>query len=156
VIRRRLFENLGPEKTQKIVASTLPQFQHTRGTLAKLAQWISKAVEDGYRRARREPLITLGSAPLDVPSFVASCWDDSASRGSWRPSTRTSPANDPTPAPSTPSPLGVLRDIHRCVGTTILFESSGGHIRQVRALRDDGSAIRAILQQKRIARGDGA
>ena len=107
VIRRRLFENLGPEKTQKIVArayadwcferraqlppewtavdtsttekkakeflqarfeacypfhpatlsvfqrkwQTLPQFQQTRGTLAMLAQWISKAVEDGYRRA---------------------------------------------------------------------------------------------------------
>ena len=34
-----------------------------------LAQWISKAVEDGYTRARREPLITLGSAPLGVPEF---------------------------------------------------------------------------------------
>ena len=48
---------------------SLPQYQQTRGTLAMLAQWISKAVEDGYSQARTEPLITLGSAPLDVPGF---------------------------------------------------------------------------------------
>ena len=49
----------------------LPQYQQTRGTLAVFAQWISWAYRDGYQRARREPLITLGSAPLDVPEFRA-------------------------------------------------------------------------------------
>lgn len=48
---------------------TLSQFQQTRGTLAMLAQWISKAIEKGYKEARREPLITLGSAPLHVSEF---------------------------------------------------------------------------------------
>ena len=187
VIRRRLFENLGPEKTRKNVArayadwcferraqlppewtavdtsttekkakeflqarfeacypfhpatlsvfqrkwQSLPQFQQTRGTLAMLAQWISKAVEDGYRRARREPLITLGSAPLDVPEFrsvvlgqlgesrlLAAIDTDIAGE---RSHARTLDADT----------TGVLRDIHRRVGTTILFESSGGQVHKV-------------------------
>ena len=47
----------------------LSQYQQTRGTLAMLAQWISWAYRTGFREARREPLITLGSAPLEVPEF---------------------------------------------------------------------------------------
>src|SRR5512136_2810264 len=47
----------------------LPQYQQTRGTLAMLAQWIAIAAQQGYRKARREPLITLGSAPLEVSEF---------------------------------------------------------------------------------------
>ena len=187
VIRRRLFEDLGSEKTRKNVArafadwcferraqlppewtavdtsttekkakeflqarfeacypfhpatlsvfqrkwQTLPQFQQTRGTLAMLAQWISKAVEDGYKRARREPLITLGSAPLDVPEFrsvvlgqlgesrlLAAIDTDIAGE---RSHARTLDADT----------TGALRDIHRRVGTTILFESSGGQVHKV-------------------------
>ncbi|MEW6220853.1 MAG: hypothetical protein AB1634_15155 [Thermodesulfobacteriota bacterium] len=48
---------------------SLPQFQQTRGTLAMLAQWISLAAQDAFRKARTEPLITLGSAPLGEPGF---------------------------------------------------------------------------------------
>ena len=51
--------------------SALSQFQQTRGTLAMLAQWISWAHRDGFTRARTEPLITLGSAPLDVSDFAS-------------------------------------------------------------------------------------
>jgi predicted AAA+ superfamily ATPase len=125
VIRRRLFEDLGNEKTRKSVAkafadwcferraqlppewtavdsasqevkareflrsrfeacypfhpatlsvfqrkwAALPQYQQTRGTLTMLAQWISAAYKEGYKYARREALITLGSAPLEVPEF---------------------------------------------------------------------------------------
>src|SRR5690606_38306938 len=48
---------------------SLPQYQQTRGTLAMLAQWISLAAQDAFRKARTEPLITLGSAPLGEPGF---------------------------------------------------------------------------------------
>ena len=34
-----------------------------------LAQWVSGAHKDGFTKARREPLITLGSAPLDQSEF---------------------------------------------------------------------------------------
>jgi hypothetical protein len=41
----------------------LPQYQQTRGTLAMLAQWISIAYREAFTYARREPVLTLGSAP---------------------------------------------------------------------------------------------
>ena len=48
---------------------SLPQYQQTRGTLAMLAQWISLAAQEAFTKARNEPLITLGSAPLAEPGF---------------------------------------------------------------------------------------
>ena len=187
VLRRRLFENIGPEKVRKAVAKsfadwcferraqlppewtavdtsstekkardylqtrfeecypfhpatisvfqrkwqTLSQFQQTRGTLAMLAQWISKAIEKGYREARREPLITLGWAPLNVaefrdvvlgqlgePRLLAAIETDIAGRNS-----HSSALDADTTGP--------LKDIHRRVGATILFESSGGQVDKV-------------------------
>ncbi len=59
----------------------LPQYQQTRGTLAMLAQWVSIAAQDAFRKARNEPLITLGSAPLDDPNFGVLFLDSSANRG---------------------------------------------------------------------------
>ena len=51
--------------------ATLPQFQQTRTTLAMLGMWISCAYREGYGQARRESLITLGSAPLDDREFLS-------------------------------------------------------------------------------------
>jgi hypothetical protein len=187
VVRRRLFEDMGQERTRKSVAKSyadwcferrnqlplewtavditatekkareylqsrfeacypfhpatlsvfqrkwrsLSQFGQTRGTLAMLAQWISWAYRDGFTQARREPLITLGSAPLHVPEFrsvvlgqvgesrlLAAIETDIAGE---RSHARTLDADT----------RGVLRDIHRRVGTTILFESSGGQVDKV-------------------------
>jgi len=47
----------------------LPQYQQTCGTLAMLTQWVSIASQEGFRKARTEPLITLRSAPLFDPGF---------------------------------------------------------------------------------------
>lgn len=187
VVRRRLFEDLGSDRTRKNVAKTysdwcferrnqlppewtavditatekkareflqsrfeacypfhpatlsvfqrkwrsLQQFGQTRGTLAMLAQWISWAYRDGFTQARREALITLGSAPLHVPEFrsvvlgqlgesrlLAAIDTDIAGE---RSHARTLDADT----------KGVLRDIHRRVGTTVLFESSGGQVDKV-------------------------
>jgi len=187
VVRRRLFEGLGNERTRKSVAKTfadwcfehraqlppewtavdtattetkareylqkrfeacypfhpstlsvfqrkwqvLPQYQQTRGTLAMLAQWISMAYREGYQKARREPLITLGSAPLDVPEF----------RG-----VVLSQLGEPRLVPAIEADIsgpqsharaldadtkGPLKDIHCRVATTILFESSGGQVEKL-------------------------
>jgi hypothetical protein len=109
----------------------LPQYQQTRGTLAMLAQWISIAAQDAYRKARTEPLITLGSAPLAEPGFrsvvlgqlgesrlVAAIDSDIAGEQSH------SKALDADTKAS-------LKDIHRRVGTAILFESSGGQTEKI-------------------------
>jgi len=109
----------------------LSQFQQTRGTLAMLAQWISWAHRDGFSKARTEPLITLGSAPLDVSEFrsvvlgqlgesrlVAAIDADIAGV---RTHARALDADT----------KGALRDIHRRVGTAVLFECSGGQVDKV-------------------------
>lgn len=110
---------------------SLPQYQQTRGTLAMLAQWISLAAQEAFRKARNEPLITLGSALLGEPGFrsvvlgqlgesrlVAAIDADIAGEQSHA---RALDADT----------KGPLRDIHRRVGTAILFESSGGQTDKV-------------------------
>jgi hypothetical protein len=109
----------------------LTQYQQTRGTLAMLAQWISWAYRTGFTEARREPLITLGSAPLEVSEFrsivlgqlgesrlVAAIDSDISSDHSHA---RVLDADT----------KGALKGIHRRVGTAILFESSGGQTDKV-------------------------
>lgn len=46
---------------------TLPRFQQTRGVLRLLAQWVSKAYQQGFKGAHRDGLIGLGTAPLEDP-----------------------------------------------------------------------------------------
>jgi len=109
----------------------LPQYQQTRGTLAMLAQWIAWAYREAFAQARTEPLITLGSAPLQVPEFrsivlgqlgearlVAAIDTDISGEQAH---SRVLDADT----------KGPLRNIHRRVGTTILFESSGGQVDKV-------------------------
>ena len=109
----------------------LSQFQQTRGTLAMLAQWISWAATKHFQEARTEPLITLGSAPLDVPRFRDAILGQLGE-------TRLGAAIEADLA----GPLahagvldadhtGPLKEIHRRVGTAILFESSGGQVDKV-------------------------
>ena len=109
----------------------LPQFQQTRGTLAMLAQWISWAHRDGFTRARTEPLITLGSAPLEAPDFASVVLGQLGEA-------RLSAAIDADIAGAQAharaldaDTRGALRDIHRRTGTTMLFESSGGQVDRV-------------------------
>ena len=111
--------------------NALPQFQQTRGTLAMLAQWISWAHRDGFTKARTEPLITLGSAPLDVADFAGVVLGQLGE-------SRLSTAIDADIAgvqaharALDADSKAALRDIHRRVGTTMLFESSGGQVDRV-------------------------
>ena len=109
----------------------LAQYQQTRGTLAMLAQWISLAFRDGFMTARTEPLITLGSAPLDVPEFCSVVLGQlGESRLIAAIDADVSGAQAHARALDADT-KGALRDVHRRVGTTILFESSGGQIDKV-------------------------
>lgn len=54
---------------------SLPRFQQTRGVLRLLALWVSKAYNEGYKKNLKEPLITLGSAPLEDPNFRAAVFE---------------------------------------------------------------------------------
>ena len=111
--------------------SPLPQFQKTRGSLAMLAQWISSASGEQFKQARNEPLITLGSAPLHIPSFRETVLSQLGQR-----ELRTAIEVDLAGETARARPLdadakGALRDIHKRVGTAMLFESTGGQIDRV-------------------------
>ena len=110
---------------------TLPQFQQTRGTLAMLAQWISRALLSALNEPRKEPFITLGSAPLDEPDFRTVVVGQLGQP-------RLDPAigADLTGETARCLPLdadarGPLYRLHRRVGAAILFESSGGQVDKV-------------------------
>lgn len=187
VVRRRLFEELGPERIRRNVAKAfgdwafdrraqlppewtavdsattetkareflrgrfesaypfhpatlsvfqrkwqaLPQYQQTRGTLAMLAQWISVAAQEAFIKARPEPLITLGSAPLSEPGFrsvVLGQLGESRLVAAIDSDIAGAQAHSRALDADTKGPL---RDIHRRVGTAILFESSGGQTEKV-------------------------
>lgn len=184
VLRRRLFDDIGPESVRKSVAKTyadwcfdhraqlppewtavdtastdtkakehlrkrfescypfhpatlsvfhrkwqaLPQYQQTRGTLAMLAQWISWAYREGFTKARREPLITLGSAPLEVPEFRSVVLGQlGESRLVASIDSDISGINSHAKALDSDT-KGSLKGIYSRVGVSILFESSGGQI----------------------------
>jgi hypothetical protein len=119
----------------------LPQYQQTRGTLAMLAQWVAIASRDGFQKARTEPLITLGSAPLGEPAFrsivlgqlgeprlIAAIDADIAGDHSHARALDVDTS-------------GPIRDIHRRVGAAIFFESSGGQSERIAHLPELRFAI---------------
>ena len=109
----------------------VPQYQQTRGTLAMLAQWISLAAQDAFRKARTEPLITLGSAPLGEPGFRSVVLGQ-LGESRLVAAIDTDIAGEQAHARALDADTkGGLRDIHRRVGTAIVFESSGGQTDKV-------------------------
>ncbi len=109
----------------------LPQYQQTRGTLAMLAQWIAWAYRDGFTTARREPLITLGSAPLQDMGFRSTILGQ-LGESRLVAAIDADIAGEQAHAKALDADTkGPLRDIHRRVGTAILFESSGGQTDKV-------------------------
>ena len=96
-----------------------------------LAQWISWAYREGFSKARREPLITLGSAPLEVSDFRSVVLGQ-LGESRLVAAIDADISNPHSHARALDSDTkGALRDIHQRVGTTILFESSGGQIDKV-------------------------
>jgi hypothetical protein len=109
----------------------LPQYQQTRGTLAMLAQWIAIAAQESFRKARTEPLITLGSAPLSEPGFRSVVLGQ-LGESRLVAAIDTDIAGEQSHAKALDADTrGPLRDIYRRVGAAILFESSGGQTDKV-------------------------
>ena len=107
---------------------TLPTFQQTRGTLAMLGQWISQAFRSGYQSAWREPLITLGSAPLEDRDFRAKILEQLGE-------TRLGAAIEFDIAGENAHALALDKEmknglgkswLHQRVATALFFESCGG------------------------------
>src|SRR6266566_6201098 len=104
----------------------LRQFQQTRGALAMFAQWISFVYRESHIKARQEALITLGSAPLESPSFRAAVLGQLGENRLQHAIDADIAGQHSHARALDADTSGVLKDIHRRVATTILFESSGG------------------------------
>lgn len=110
----------------------LPRFQQTRGVLRLLALWVSKAYSDGFKGAHRDPLIGLGTAPMEDPFFRTAMFEqlgESKLEGAVTTDIcgkRVSHA-DRLDREATDD-IKKAR-LHRKTATTVFFESNGGQMR---------------------------
>jgi Protein of unknown function (DUF499) len=110
----------------------LPRFQQTRGVLRLLALWVSKAYADGYKGAHKDPLISLGTAPLEDTIFRAALFEQ-LGEPRLEPAVTTDIAGKDY-AHALRLDMEAAADVkkarlHRKVATSILFESNGGQQR---------------------------
>lgn len=110
----------------------LPRFQRTRGVLRLLALWVSRAYKDGYEGAHRDPLIGLGTAPLDDPMFRAAVFEQlGESRLEGAVTTDICGKADANAIRLDKEAVDTIKKarLHRKVATAVFFESNGGQAR---------------------------
>jgi len=108
---------------------SLPRFQRTRGILRLLALWVSHAYQEEHRKAMREPLITLGSAPLENPIFRSAMFEQLGSNDLEVPVTTDIAGKKDAHAVrlDREASAAIKRaSLHRKVASAIFFESNGG------------------------------
>jgi hypothetical protein len=122
----------------------LPRFQRTRGALRLLALWVAQAYAAGFRGAHRDPLIGLGTAPVDDPQFRAAMFEQ---LGNDR--LEISVTSDIAGGPMAHA-VRLDREanetirkarLHRKVAASILFESNGGMTRDEATLPEIRMAV---------------
>lgn len=110
----------------------VPKFQQTRGILRLLALWVSRVFKEGNQANQRDPLVGLGTAPLDDSTFRSACFEQLGERN-----LETAVTTDI--AGSTNAHAARLDNestaeikkarLHRKVATAIFFESNGGQLK---------------------------
>lgn len=110
----------------------LPRFQQTRGILRLLALWVSRAYQEGFKGAHRDPLIGLGTAPLDDPLFRAAVFEQlGETRLEAAVTTDICGKKDSFAIRLDKEAVDTIRKarLHRKVATAIFFECNGGQLR---------------------------
>lgn len=107
----------------------LPRFQQTRGILRLLALWVSHAYQEGYKGARKDPLITMGTAPLEDPMFRTAVFEQlGQDRLESAVTTDICGKKDAHATRLDQEAVDTIKKakLHRRVATSIFFESNGG------------------------------
>ena len=107
----------------------LPRFQQTRGILRLLALWVSHAYAQGYKGAHKDPLISLGTAPIEDPTFRAALFEQLGEERLEGAVTTDIVGNKHAHAlrlDKEAMPEIKKARLHRKVATTVFFESNGG------------------------------
>jgi hypothetical protein len=108
---------------------SLPRFQRTRGILRLLALWIARAYQEEHRKNSREPLITLGSAPLEDQTFRDALFEQLGSDQLSIPvTTDIVGKKDAHAVRLDREAIDAIKKarLHQRVATAIFFESNGG------------------------------
>jgi len=108
---------------------SLPRFQRTRGVLRLLALWVANAYSEGWKGAHRDPLITLGTAPLDDPLFRAALLEQlGEDRLEGAITTDICGKRDSHAIRLDAEAIDAIKKgrLHRKAATSIFFESNGG------------------------------
>ncbi len=111
---------------------SLPKFQRTRGVLRMLALWVSQLYRDSFTAAYRDPLITLGTAPLTDSLFRAAIFEQLGEQR-LEASVLSDIAGEQAHAvrlDASASDIIKRVRLHQKVATSIFFESSGGQVKE--------------------------
>ena len=122
----------------------LPRFQQTRGILRLLALWVSKAYVEGFKKSSKEPLITLGTAPLDDSLFRAAAFEQlGENRLEGAVTTDICGKKDSFAVRLDKEATEAIKTarLHKKIATTIFFESNGGMLKQVTSLPEIRLAV---------------
>lgn len=110
----------------------LPRFQRTRGILRLLALWVSYAHQTGFKGAMKDPLITLGSAPLEDPQFRTAVFEQiGESRLEGAVTTDIAGKSESHAGRLDKEAVETIKksQLHQRVAKSIFFESNGGQIK---------------------------
>lgn len=107
----------------------LPRFQQTRGVLRMLALWVAHAYQQGFKGGHKDPLIGLGTAPLEDSLFRSAVFEQLGETKLEGAVTTDICGKKESFAvrldAEAPETIKNAR-LHRKVATAILFESNGG------------------------------
>ena len=107
----------------------LPRFQQTRGVLRMLALWVAQAYQQGFKGGHKDPLIGLGTAPLEDSMFRSAVFEqlgETKLEGAVTTDICGKKESHATRLDAeAPETIKAAR-LHRKVATAILFESNGG------------------------------
>jgi Protein of unknown function (DUF499) len=107
----------------------LPRFQQTRGVLRLLAMWVSQAYLQGFKGADKDPLIGLGTAPLNDPFFRSAVFEQlGETKLEGAVTTDIAGKNDSHAIRLDEEAVDTIKKarLHQKVATSIFFESNGG------------------------------
>jgi hypothetical protein len=107
----------------------LPRFQQTRGILRLLALWVANAYQTGFKGAHNDPLIGMGTAPLDDPLFRSAIFEQlGGAKLEGAVTTDICGKKDSHALRLDKEAVDTIRKarLHQKVATTIFFESNGG------------------------------
>lgn len=107
----------------------LPRFQQTRGVLRLLALWVANAYQAGFKGAHKDPLIGMGTAPLDDPLFRSAIFEQlGGAKLEGAVTTDVCGKKDSHALRLDKEAIEPIRKarLHQKVATTIFFESNGG------------------------------